>query len=162
MNFQNNHPFSVLYRDLLEKTYLDYLSQKQKTDYKVLSLLAPYQPKSTINNLIDQESAAIKDQLNLSANAIKDRLKLNHEFKYCMTYHWLYTKDRIDEISVNFYSQNSGRRIANLESQLVNIDRTILEQKIEAWKDVVPEMEKFITLFHKHNELKADQELIRT
>ena len=120
--------------------------------------------ESSIDSLLTQESEALGDKIKNTAFSIYDRLRLNNEFAYVMQTNWLNTKNQILAMDVdNPYLgnyKNQDRRISMLESQLVSIEKDIMQERIACWRDVLLPMYHFIDQFHKYQQLKQDKKLL--
>jgi hypothetical protein len=113
---------------------------------------------------LNQESDALGDKIKNSALTIADRLQINTKFNYIMNNNWLYIRNKLLELGVDEkYNANinqSDRRVSALESQLVSIEKDILQEKVKCWQDLVKPSIYFIDLFHKYQGLKQDKKLI--
>ncbi len=162
MNFNNQSPFSHIYREIINKTYEQNLHYKRKKDYPGLYLNKNNVDESSIDNLLSQESIALSDKLTNTAFAISDRLNINSYFNYIMNINSLKIGNQIilqNESYVGKY-RSSDRRVSMLESQLVTIDKHMLDEKVKCWQDIVKQMSYFITLFHEYKNLHNDKKLL--
>lgn len=165
MNFNNKSPFNKIYLELLSKTYEQYLDYKRKKDFPALHILNKKetdQSSINIDSVLDNESVALSDKIKNTGLTIADRLKINEYFDYKMNYNWLHVRNKILR---HFYFEigkygGSERRLSTLESQLIDIDKNILDEKVKCWQDLVKPMEYFTSLFHKYQELKNDKKLL--
>ncbi len=169
MNFNNKSPFNNIYIELLSKTYEQYLHYKRLNDFQALYVLNNNKNKnnkgtdsSSIDDILLHESIALSDKITNTAQAISERLKINEEFNYSMTYNWFYTKNKIVQ---NYYNTfrllgGSDRRSSMLESQLIDIDKNILDEKVKCWNDILKPMQYFIELHGKYQALKQDRKLL--
>jgi len=173
-------PFSHIYIELLSKTAPHYLfNPKYSPLPKTISASSQdnYSHPNTANNnqnneksdfsvdsFLNQESDALGDKLKNSAFSISDRLRINDEFCNSMQQSWLYIRNKMLELGVDDpYNTNinkSDRRVSALESQLVSIEKDILQEKIKCWQDLVKPSIYFFELFHKYQGLKQDKKLI--
>jgi hypothetical protein len=178
---KNKKPFSHIYIELLTKTAPHYIfNPKYSSSPETItdSSQDNYSYHNTANNnqnneksdfsidsFLNQESDALGDKLKNSAFTIADRLQINTEFNYVMNNNWLYIKNKMLELGVddkyNLNINNSDRRVSALESQLVSIEKDILQEKQKCWSDLVKPSMYFIDLFHKYQSLKQDKKLIK-
>ncbi len=181
MTFSNKDkkPFSHIYIELLTKTAPHYLFNPK---YSAPTKSLPVKPKDnysypdvtnhnqsngksdfSIDSILSQESDALGDKIKNSVMTIADRLQINTEFNYIMNNNWLYIRNKMLELGVddkyNTNVNHSDRRSA-LESQLVSIEKDILQEKVKCWQDLVKPSMYFIDLFHKYQGLKQDKKLI--
>lgn len=180
MEFSNKgqKPFSNIYKELLRKTYLQYIYNSPQS----ISYNAPYSPidnnyrdlylnnetkesdEFSIDSILSQESEALGDKMMNSAFAVYDRLKIHTYFNERMMYNWLCTKNQILELDrpldylTNYKSQE--RRISSLESSLVSLEKDILQEKIKCWQDLLIPTYQFLDLWHKYQGLKQDKKLL--
>ena len=177
---KDKKPFSHIYIELLTKPASHYLfNPKYNSPSKTItdSSQDNYSYPDTTNNnqnneksdfsidsFLNQESDALGDKLKNSAFTISDRLRINDEFCNSMQQSWLYIRNKMLELGVDDpYNTNinkSDRRVSALESQLVSIEKDILQEKIKCWQDLVKPSIYFFELFHKYQGLKQDKKLI--
>ena len=158
MNFKTT-PFHDIYTELINKTHDQYLHYKNMQMYN--SPDKEPQNSSSIDSLLEQEANSIKNHLNVTASVIADRFKIHSYFNYKMNYNGLYLMDTIHKIKGFYFGNNSSeRRISALETQLIDIDKTMLTEKVKCWTDLIQPMDNFITLFHKYEALKQDKKLL--
>ena len=163
MHFDHNSPFSHVLSEIYSKTNEHYLDYKNKKDFPALYVLNKKETdESSIDNLLGNESEALKDKILNTAFAISDRLKIHEYFNYKMTYNWLHVKNKVLDqyyLEIGKYS-GSERRLSSLENSLIDIDKHMLDEKEKCWQDLVKPMEYFTSLFGKYQELKQDKRLI--
>ena len=177
---KDKKPFSHIYIELLTKTALHYLFNpkyssppKTITDSSQDNYSYPSATNNNQNNkksdfsidsFLNQESDALGDKIKNSALTIADRLQINTQFNYIMNNNWLYIRNKMLELGVdekyNTNINHSDRRVSALESQLVSIEKDILQEKVKCWQDLVKPSMYFIDLFHKYQGLKQDKKLI--
>ncbi len=180
MEFSNKSqkPFSHIYKDLLRKTYLQYVYNPPKS----ISYNAPYSPvkdnysglylnnetkesgEFSIDSILSQEEEALGDKMMNSAFAVYDRLKIHTYFNERMMYNWLETKNQIlsldwSGVYITHY-KNQERRISSLESSLISIEKDILQEKVKCWQDLLIPTYQFLDLWHKYQGLKEDKKLL--
>jgi hypothetical protein len=176
---KDKKPFSHIYLELLTKTAPHYLFNP-KYSPPPISLPAKLEDNYSypnannnqnnqksdfsINSFLNQESDALGDKLKNSAFTIADRLHINTEFNYVMNNNWLYVRNKMLALGVddkyNTNINNSDRRISALESQLVSIEKDILQEKQKCWSDLVKPSMYFLDLFQKYQSLKEDKKLL--
>ena len=175
---KDKKPFSHIYLELLTKTAPHYLFNP-KYSPPPISLPAKLEDNYSypnannnqniqksdfsIDSFLNQESDALGDKLKNSAFTIADRLHINTEFNYVMNKNWFYVRNKMLELGVDDkynLSVNSDRRVSALESQLVSIEKDILQEKQKCWSDLVKPSMYFLDLFHKYQSLKEDKKLI--
>ena len=177
---KNKKPFSHIYRELVTKTAPHYLfNPKYSVPPKSISLNPQDNNSSSydtnknqtnekesfsIDSFLNQESDALGDKIKNSAFTIADRLRINDEFHNAMQQNWLYIRNKMLELGVDDpYNTNiskSDRRVSALESQLVSIEKDILQERIKTWQDLVKPSMYFIDLFQKYQQLKQDKKLL--
>jgi len=177
---ENQKPFSHIYRELVTKTAHHYLfNSKYSSSPNSLSVNPqddypfPYDTNKnqsnekkdfSIDSFLNQESDALGDKVKNSVMTIADRLQINTEFNYVMNNNWLYIRNKMLELGVddpyNMNINKSDRRVSALESQLVSIEKDILQEKIKTWQDLVKPSMYFIDLFQKYQQLKQDKKLL--
>ena len=176
---KDKKPFSHIYLELLTKTAPHYLFNPKYSpplESPLAKLEDNYSYPTATNNqnneksdfsidaFLNQESDALGDKLKNSAFTIADRLHINTEFNYVMNNNWLYVRNKMLALGVddkyNTNINNSDRRISALESSLMSIEESILQEKQKCWSDLVKPSMYFIDLFHKYQGLKQDKKLI--
>jgi hypothetical protein len=180
MQSKNQEPFNHIYKELLRKTYLQYIYNPPKSisynvsyspindndNYKNMYL--NNEPKESgefsIDSILSQESEALGDKMMNSAFAVYDRLKIHTYFNERMMYNWLETKNQIlgldwsGDHATNYKSQE--RRISSLEGSLISIEKDILQEKVKCWQDLLIPTYQFLDLWHKYQGLKQDKKLL--
>ena len=176
---KDKKPFSHIYIELLTKTAPHYIfnpkyssppktitdSSQNNYSYPIANSNQNNEKSDfSIDSFLNQESDALGDKIKNSALTIADRLQINTKFNYIMNNNWLYIRNKLLELGVDEkYNANinqSDRRVSALESQLVSIEKDILQEKVKCWQDLVKPSIYFIDLFHKYQGLKQDKKLI--
>jgi hypothetical protein len=175
---KNKKPFSHIYLELLTKTAPHYLFNSKYSpppESLPVKLEDNYSYPNANNNqnnqksdfsidsFLNQEADALGDKLKNSAFTIADRLHINTEFNYVMNKNWFYVRNKMLELGVDDkynLSVNSDRRVSALESQLVSLEKDILQEKVKCWQDLLIPTYRFLDLFAKYKGLKEDKKLL--
>ena len=118
----------------------------------------------SLDDILLQVSTALLDKLVNTAFTITYRLKIYNSINNALDSQWNEVRSEISNLS-GFYpgsNINIERRKSMLSKELLGIERLLLEQKVQCWKDLSYPTNYFVDLFHKHLEQKADQRILRS
>ena len=163
MKMQNGYAYPIISPEYFSKSHDRYLTiTSQKYTPPPSSPAAP-SSSSGIEDILEQDSQALLDQVVTTAFSIVYRLKIYNDINTKLEYSWAKTKSQLFQLYdwIPGTNMNVERRRSMLQKELNGIDKQKLEEKINCWKDLTQPTNYFVNLFHKHKELKQDRKLLQ-
>jgi hypothetical protein len=119
-------------------------------------------PSFSLDEILLQDSTKLLDQVVNTALNITYRLRVYRDISSSLETKWNELSAEIGELS-GFkigYNMSIERRRSMLEKERNTIEKQQLEHKLQAWEDLTNPIRYLIQDFHKHRELKNDQETL--
>ena len=160
----NGYAYPIINTETFSKSHDRYLTiTSQKYAPPPPPIPAASGSSSGIEDILEQDSQALLDQVVTTAFSIVYRLKIYNDINTKLDYSWAKTKSQLFQLYdwIPGTNMNVERRRSMLQKELNGIDRQILEEKINCWKDLTQPTNYFVSLFHKHKELKQDRKLLQ-
>ncbi|RLF29178.1 MAG: hypothetical protein DRN14_02715 [Thermoplasmata archaeon] len=128
---------------------------------------APGQSQATddsfsLEEILEQDSNKLLDKVVTTALCISYRLKLYRSTSYQLEQKWNEFSEQIGGLSSFMlgYNQNIERRKSMLEKERTTIEKMMLENKHQTWKDLNEPISYFVDEWHKRQELKQDRKIL--
>lgn len=164
MKFTNESPAMRIYREMMEKTYAQYIYHAGNRKYQALAVLTyqPSQPGSSLDEIMGQDSREILDKIKTTSLCIAYRIKIHYSIDSQFESGWSSLKNELVGMDT-FYRvrfQGSERRRSTLISELAKVYKGKMEEELQCWKDLVEPMRYFVHLFHQYVRQRQEKKMI--
>ena len=109
----------------------------------------------SLEDMLEMDNHRLLDKVVTTALSISYRLKLYREGAYMLTNQWNELSKRIGQ-----YPSNNTYEKRTLYKERDALEQSILDQKMQTWKDLNEPVSYFVELFHKREESLADKKIL--
>jgi len=130
------------------------------------NVLPKYEPvrqeSFSLDSILNQESYALLDKAVNTALSISYRLKLYDHALISLESRWNDLSSKIGELYSFGLGNNMNieRRKSMLEKERSAIEFSLMDHRLQTWKDLNEPTNYFVGLWHKGKELKQDRNLL--